>query len=265
MPVTIYLNKPGPWQEITIPNSSGWWQRLIAADINGDGITDLAAGNWGLNNKLVAGKTGPVKMFIKDFDKNGREEQIMAYTLHGKEYTFLAKDELERALPVLKKAYLTYSEVAGETVQYMFYDLFKDYREWKADTLASMFFINSGNGQFTMQPMPAALQVSPLFALAVSHDGKSLAAGGNFYGVVPYEGRYDGMLLSSYAIGKQTITQQPAVQYPALSGEIRDARWLMVQNEPMLLVARCGGTLMLLKQPKKQLTHLTRFKYDEKK
>ena len=56
----------------------------------------------------------------------------MCYTIDGKEYTFLAKDELERALPVLKKAYLTYKEVAGKTVHYMFYDLFKDYIGLKA-------------------------------------------------------------------------------------------------------------------------------------
>ena len=45
-------------------------------------------------------------------------EQIMTYTIDGKEYTFLGKDQLEVNLPVLKKAHLTYSEVAGKTVQY---------------------------------------------------------------------------------------------------------------------------------------------------
>ena len=54
-------------------------------------------------------------------------------TIDGKEYPFLAKDELERALPVLKKAYLKYNEVAGKTVQYMFYDLFKDYTELEGE------------------------------------------------------------------------------------------------------------------------------------
>ena len=47
----------------------------------------------------------------------------MCYTIDGKEYPFLAKDELERPLPVLKRYYLHYSDVAGKTVQYMFYDL----------------------------------------------------------------------------------------------------------------------------------------------
>jgi len=60
----------------------------------------------------------------------------------------LQKDELERALPVLKKAYLSYDEVAGKTVQYMFYDLFNNYRELKAETLASACFINDGKGSF---------------------------------------------------------------------------------------------------------------------
>lgn len=76
----------------------------------------------------------------------------------AREYSFLAKDELERPLPVLKKAYLTYGEVAGETVQYMFYDLFKDYYETKAETLASSVFINNGKGSFSIQPLPKAVQ-----------------------------------------------------------------------------------------------------------
>ena len=103
-------------------------------------------------------------MYVKDFDKNGSVEQIMGYTIDGKEYTFLAKDELERALPVLKKAYLTYGEVAGKTVQYMFYDLFKDYKELKAETLGSSCFINDGKGNFKRTDLPDELQLAPVFS-----------------------------------------------------------------------------------------------------
>ena len=65
---------------------------------------------------------------------------------------------MERALPVLKKAYLKYSEVAGKTVQYIFYDLFKDYIELKAEVLASSCFINDGKGNFKRMDLPQELQ-----------------------------------------------------------------------------------------------------------
>ena len=146
MPVKLFINYKGAFKEIDVPHSTGLWQTLYAADVNGDGFTDILAGNWGHNSKLFAGKNGPLKLYVKDFDKNGSTEQVMAYTIDGNEYTFLAKDELERALPVLKKAYLTYSEVAGKTVQYMFFDLFKDYRELKAETLSSTCFLMTAKG-----------------------------------------------------------------------------------------------------------------------
>ena len=91
----------------------------MLTDVNGDGFADILAGNWGHNSKLYAGKNGPLKLYVKDFDNNGSVEQIIAYTIDGEEYTFLAKDELERSLPVLKKAYLNYSEVAGKTVEFV--------------------------------------------------------------------------------------------------------------------------------------------------
>ena len=247
MPVTIYLNTNGKWEKKAIAGSSGLWQTLSVADINDDGKPDLLAGNWGLNSKLANGKTGPLKMYVKDFDKNGREEQIVAYTVNGKEYTFLAKDELERALPVLKKAYLTYGEVAGETVQYMFFDLFKDYREWKAETLATSAFINTGNGLFEMKKLPAEWQLAPVFAFAASATSKTIFAGGNFYGVVPYEGRYDAMRFSAYRFGKGESEPVFAGMLPGVEGEVRDARWIKVKGRPALLVARNNMALKLLK------------------
>lgn len=247
MPITIYLNQKGTWKKEAIPGSSGLWQVVATADINNDGKTDLLAGNWGLNSKLASGKDGPLKLYVHDFDKNGREEQIMAYTVKGKEYTFLPKDELERALPVLKKAYLTYGEVAGETVQYMFYDLFKGYREWKAETLATSAFVQMGNGRFNQQPLPGQWQLAPVFALAAWPNGKTITAGGNFYGVTPYEGRYDGLLPSSFTFEKGAAQPVFAGKMPGIHGELRDAKWITVHGEKMLLLARNNLPLLLLK------------------
>ena len=88
------------------------------------------------------------------------------YTVNEKEYTFLAKDELERSLPVLKKAYLKYSEVAGKTVDYIFYDLFKDYTTLKAETLGSCYFINDGKGNFNKRELPDEIQMAPVFSFS---------------------------------------------------------------------------------------------------
>jgi hypothetical protein len=137
MPLKIFINNKGKFTETNLPASTGLWQTVYPTDVNGDGFIDILAGNWGHNTKLYAGKNGPCKLYVKDFDRNGSIEQVMCYTINGKEYTFLAKDELERALPILKKAYLKYSEVAGKTVDYMFYDLFTGYTELKAETLGS--------------------------------------------------------------------------------------------------------------------------------
>lgn len=102
MPLTIFSNKNGKFTKSEIPGTSGWWQTVFADDVNGDGNKDLLAGNWGLNSKFSSGKNGPVKLYVADYDLNGRMDQLLSYTLDGEEYPFLAKDEVERALPLLK-------------------------------------------------------------------------------------------------------------------------------------------------------------------
>ena len=240
MPVKIFLNKNGVFTTTEIAQSTGLWQTIFATDVNGDGFTDLLAGNWGLNTKLAAGKNGPLKLYVKDFDKNGSIEQIMAYTIDGKEYTFLAKDELEKPLPVLKKAYVTYSEVAGKTVDYMFYDLFKDYLELKAETLASACFINDGKGNFKKVDLPAALQVAPIMAFADANPGQkgSYIAAGNFYGVIPYEGRYDALQPTVFSLDKQKMHFTIQSNIPSFYGEARDMKWVKVPgNKSILMIA----------------------------
>ncbi|MDN3657728.1 VCBS repeat-containing protein [Ferruginibacter paludis] len=248
MPVKMFINNKGIYKETDLPASTGLWQSLYAADVNGDGLMDILAGNWGHNSKLYAGKDGPLKLYVKDFDKNGSPEQVMTYTIKGKEYTFLAKDELERALPVLKKAYLTYNEVAGKTVQYMFFDLFKDYRELKAETLTTTCFINDGKGGFKNVPLPESAQFAPVFSFAALANNQFLAAG-NFYGVVPYEGRYDALQPTIFSFNKNQNNFSKEGLLPEIDGEVRDAKWIRGAGGQKILVMAKNNSGLVFLQP----------------
>ncbi|MBS1512030.1 MAG: VCBS repeat-containing protein [Bacteroidetes bacterium] len=251
MPVKVFMNNKGMFTATDIAASTGLWQTIYTADVNGDGFTDLLAGNWGHNTKLWAGKNGPLKLYVKDFDKNGSIEQVMAYTIDGKEYTFLAKDELERPLPVLKKAYLTYGEVAGKTVQYMFYDLFKDYLELKAETLSSTCFINDGKGGFTAKELPDELQLAPVMSFGAVTTNKTTAymAAGNFYGVIPYEGRYDALYPTTVSFNKNSNAFALQTQLPTVNGEIRDMKWITAAGGNKLLVMARNNNRLVFLQP----------------
>jgi hypothetical protein len=249
MPVKVYINNKGVFSETDIPQSTGLWQSIAVSDVNGDGYVDILGGNWGQNSKLYAGKNGPLKLYVKDFDGNGSVEQIMAYTIDGKEYCFLAKDELERSLPVLKKAYLQYNEVAGKTVQYIMYDLFKDYVELKAETLSSSCFINDGKGNFKTEELPGELQLAPIFSfLPLPGENGGILAAGNFYGTTPYEGRYDALqpTILSYDNANHFRTKTNVL---SADGEIRDAKWIRNSDgTEVLIIARNNNTLLFYKQ-----------------
>jgi len=249
MPLKIYINNKGKFTETDVPASTGLWQTIYIADVNGDGYPDILAGNWGHNSKLWAGKNGPCKLYVKDFDNNGSVEQILCYTIDGKEYPFLAKDELERSLPVLKKAYLKYSDVAGKTVQYIFYDLFKDYKELKAETLSSSCFINDGKGNFKRIDLPEELQMAPIMSFATYNDeAQTFLAVGNFYGVTPYEGRYDALLPTIFSFNKGKPVIDNKIDLLNVNGEMRDAKWLNAANgNKLLMLARNNDSLVFLK------------------
>jgi hypothetical protein len=250
-PIKVFMNRQGKFTEADQPGSTGLWQSLYVTDVDHDGNPDFLAGNWGYNSKLAAGKNGPLKLYVKDFDNNGIIEQVMAYTIDGQEYPFLPKDELERALPVLKKAYLTYGEVAGKTVQYMFYDLFKDYTELKAETLGSACFINDGKGGFIKKDLPFDQQLSPIFSFQQLPAGDTYITGGNFLDVLPYEGFYDAAALSEFHVkdtGGRTTFRQTKVL--GTKGQVRDLKWLHTAKYGDILVAARNNDSLLFFQYK---------------
>jgi hypothetical protein len=250
MPVTVFINHNGKFTPIAIPHSSGWWQSVYLDDVNGDGHVDILAGNWGRNNKFCSGKDGPVRLYVSDFDKNGQTDQLLSYSMNGEEYPFLAKDEMERALPVLKKHYLLYSEYAGVPMKDVFYGFAETVQPLIAERLASAVCYGDGKGNFTISDLPPELQMAPIFSfqkLDRSPSGERFyLSGGNFFDVIPYEGRYDAQPLALFTVnGQKGISYIPQQNLSQLKDQIRDLKWIRTaKNGAVLAVARNNGSIL---------------------
>jgi hypothetical protein len=227
MPLTIYRNNKGVFSNpLPLQNTRGLWQTLFVTDLNGDGFPDLLAGNWGRNTKLSAGKDGHLKLYCKDFDNNGTTEQVMTYFIGGREFTFYGKDQLEIAIPQLKKRHLGYNEVAGKEVNFLFGEMLDGAKQLEADVLSSSFFLNTRNGSFIRYDLPEQLQISPVFSFArfTPDSAKRFLAAGNMFGVPPYEGRYDAMNPVIIEFDANRIRMTYKRQLNDIGGQYRDIR-----------------------------------------
>jgi enediyne biosynthesis protein E4 len=251
MPLTVFINDKGKFKSTPITASTGLWQTIMLDDVNGDGHIDILAGNWGWNNKFWAGKNGPIRMYVADFDKNGKTEQLVSYTLDGVEYPFLAKDEVERPLPLLKKHYLYYSEYAGVPMKDVFYGWIDTIQPVMAERLGSAIAYGDGKGGFTLQDLPEQLQLAPVLSFQKISTGQGTVqwlAGGNFFNVIPYEGRYDAQPLAMFSTGSKNDVKyihQPNLS--ALSGQVRDIKWVNTKDGRVLVVARNNDALKMYK------------------
>ncbi|MBC7848356.1 MAG: VCBS repeat-containing protein, partial [Chitinophagaceae bacterium] len=241
MPIIIFLNKNGRFEKTQLPESTGLWQTVKLDDVNADGKIDLLIGNWGWNNKFYSGKNGPLRMYVEDFDRNGRVDQLVSYTINDIEYPFLVKDEVERWMPVLKKHYLLYKDYAGVPMKDVFYGFVDTVKPLIAERLGSVVCYGNGAGAFEVVDLPSELQLAPIFSFQqVGETTKAsniYLAGGNFLDVVPYEGKYDAQPLAAFRFKGNAIEyiHQPALMQ--INGQFRDLQWIKRKNDRLLLVA----------------------------
>lgn len=248
MPLIVFINKGGKFERNDIPASTGLWQTLFADDVNGDGHTDLLAGNWGWNSKFWSGKNGPVRMYVQDFDRNGRVDQLISYTVNDVEYPFLVKDEIERWMPVLKKHYLLYKEYAGVPMKDVFYGFVDTVKPYKAQRLGSAVAFGDGKGGFTVSDLPADLQLSPIMSFQKDAGKNSYLAAGNFFDVTPYEGKYDAQALAAFNFSGTKTNFVKQEQLSAVNGQSRDIKWLKRKNDEVMVVARNNMPLLFFRR-----------------
>ena len=243
---SIYGNAKGKLVKVNnelINKLTGLWQSVFVADVNGDNQPDILLGNYGLNTKLTASQQFPLKLFCKDFDNNHNIDQVMAIEKNGKYYTFLGKEALEKQLPFINKEYLSYEKMAGKTINQVFGSKLDGSAILNASVLASVILINKGNLNFDTMQLPQQFQWMPLFAFEQLQD-KSIIAGGNFYGVMPFEGRYDNALLPVMRYDRKGLLQ--AVPLFA-EGEVRAMQWINIAGgKKALVIVRNNMELKIL-------------------
>ena len=245
MPITLWYSGSGALREI--PESTGWWNTVAAADIDRDGDMDFLIGNLGLNAQIRVSPQEPARMYTRDFDNNGTADPIMTYFLGGASYPMPSRDDLLKQLPHLKGKYVKYEDYASQRIE----DVFSAAELAGADLLeavqfSSIYLENTGKGQFAVHRLPVEAQVAPVYAIAledVNQDGHLDAVlAGNLSGTRVKFGRYDanyGVLLLGDGKGHFRAMSQMESGL-RIRGDVRDVavfrqsdgrqRWLFARN-----------------------------------
>lgn len=242
MPVRVFRQSRGRFTDRTndagLSNSEGWWNHVAAADLNGDGRTDLVLGNLGLNSYLTASATQPAEMYVFDFFGNGTLKQVISFYKHGVSYPLATRDEMVKVMPALRAKFGSYKAFgASRVTDILPPEELKQARLLTAHMFATSVALAGSDGRFTLAPLPLEAQFSRTYASIVRDlDGDGtvdLLLGGNFMGAPPMLGQSDasyGLLLHGAGDGTFTAVDmaQSGVQ---IRGEVRH----------MATVRRAGG------------------------
>ncbi|HUR12528.1 MAG TPA: FG-GAP-like repeat-containing protein, partial [Flavitalea sp.] len=207
MPLTFLKNNQGKFENITastgIQNESGWWTSIVSGDFDNDGDIDYIAGNLGLNSFYRASKDFPVKIYAKDFDKNGSFDAIPSIYLPASltdttkhEYPVHTRDDLIKQMISFRSKFQNYRSFASSTFEKIFTkEELQGAIVLKATNFNHSLFKNVGNGRFEIVSLPLQAQfscINGMIAEDFNSDGNlDILFTGNDYGTEVSIGRYD--------------------------------------------------------------------------
>jgi hypothetical protein len=247
MPVTVFRNEQGQLENITkqigLENTQGWWNCLEEADLDRDGNPDFVLGNHGLNSRFKCSKDQPLKMYVNDFDRNGKIEHIYTMFNENKEYPIAQQIDIISQLPSLRSKYPTFHSYKGQSISDLFSEeILNTSIVNEARNLRSSILINHDGIRMELKDLPLEAQFSPVYAIMI-HDFNNdnypdILAGGNFYRAKPEAGKYDasyGCLL--IGDGKGNFDFLPnRISGLTIKGEIRDFE--IIEDKDILIVVK---------------------------
>lgn len=242
----------------------GWWNSIIAADMDNDGDIDYVAGNYGTNGFLQASDQYPLTAYAKDFDNNSSFDALFSHwlpaTIYGekKEFPIAGRDLLLREMSIMKERFPNYAAYAKTDMSLLFTpDVLKDAYKTTATYLQSCWIENKGQLNFEVHALPAAAQLGPVYGITardIDGDGwTDLVLTGNEFSMAAYLGRQDALnglvLLNKGKQGFNSLSIAESGFYTPASG--RALVELMVQNQPAVAAGQNRDMLKLFRSNNK--------------
>jgi enediyne biosynthesis protein E4 len=253
IPITVLRNDGAKGQphfanvskELGFEKTSGWWNTIKIADLNGDGVPDFVVGNLGTNARFHADIKDPASMYVGDYDKNGTTEPMICFSENGKSYPFAVRFDLVSQMPSMKKKYLEFKSYSDQTIeQVLTEEQRKGARKYTVQTGATSVFLSNGKGGYTSKSIPIEAQFSTTYAVLINdfdHDGQlDILLAGNLLECKPECGRYDanyGLMLKGNGKGDFTSVRSKQTHF-RLTGQARDLQEVKVGKGKLVFVVK---------------------------
>ncbi|WP_298319426.1 VCBS repeat-containing protein [uncultured Aquimarina sp.] len=188
MPITIFELENKTFKNVTaaygLEHTNGWWNKIIASDIDNDGDNDFVVGNLGLNYKFKAIKEKPFTVYANDFDNNGTNDIFLAKYYQNRQVPIRGKECSSQQLPGLKKKFKTYKEFAKADIFQIIDTKNNQALKYEAKEFASIILRNV-NGKLSLEILPIEAQFSTINGIVVDDFNKDgikdiLIAGNKF-------------------------------------------------------------------------------------
>ncbi|MAU27283.1 MAG: hypothetical protein CMH48_08520 [Muricauda sp.] len=253
MPITFFKNENGQLVkdgQTDLSESSGWWFSIEKGDFDNDGDIDFIAGNLGLNYKYKTSKEKPFDIYYNDFDGNGKYDIVLGYYNGDKHYPLRGFSCSSEQVPMLKKKFKKYNVFASLELEEVYGGQnLERALHYKADTFASSFVENLGNGSFKIHKLPNMAQLSNINDMLVddfNEDGNlDILAIGNLFASEIETPRNDAgtgiLLLGS---GKGAFKTVPSYESGLIAR--KDAKKIVkvgVGNQQILFIANNDDVL----------------------
>ncbi|MUH35226.1 hypothetical protein D9O36_05180 [Zobellia amurskyensis] len=190
MQITIFKVKNGILENVTdsfnLGKTSGWWNKVVAADYDKDGDVDLILGNLGENYKFTASNDKPFYVFANDFDSNGTNDIFLAKKLKNNLVPIRGKECSSQQIPGLNKKFKTYEGFAKADLPTILGEKITEATRYETQIFSSIILENTEQG-LKMHRLPAEAQFSTVNGIVCNdfdNDGiQDILLGGNKFEV----------------------------------------------------------------------------------
>lgn len=171
MNIEFYENSGSGLTNITskmnLPPNRGWWFSMTTGDFNGNGLTDIAVGNLGMNHSYQTSEESSFGVYADDFSENGTIDILLTKEIDQSDYPLHGLALLGKEIIPIAIGYSSFESFSDVSIREIFgSSRIERSTHYKADTFSSVWLENNGDGTFIMNNLPNLAQISSIHTMS---------------------------------------------------------------------------------------------------